>query len=200
MHPAFRKDSWLRGVFDLSSNLLGDPALLVCAYCKPVRYLLPLYEHQWVDAQDGNGDWYEAQIRTVGDGCALVHYKGFKSHQDELHSWPYNRLAVLHSYTDSPLLEDEEDPGGDNVKRPRTALWELREPWASPQWLSSKEHIEVLDSLDNWIVAYITGRMKTREGRMVLVHFEGWPSKWDEWLNEDSYRITYKRARRVLFS
>lgn len=116
MHPAFRKDSWLRGVFDLSSSILGDPALLVCAYCKPVRYLLPLYEHQWVDAQDGNGDWYEAQIRTVGDGCALVHYKGFKSHQDELHSWPYNRLAVLHSYTDSPLLEDEEDPGGDNVE------------------------------------------------------------------------------------
>ena len=48
-----------------------------------------------------------------------------------------------------------------------------------------EQRLEVLDELDRWREAFITGEEETR----VQIHYKGFTAKFDEWIPRDSRRI-----------
>lgn len=189
----FKRDSWLRGVYNLSGDLTCNvAAFIICEYCKTVRTLYPLYERQWVDVSNTTGDaWWDAQIKTVGDGWAYVHYKGCKSHHDEIIHTPSPRLAVLHTYTPSLLLDEvddnEKEQDSQNMKRPIVPLWfwDLHQQFASGEYIV----LSTIDSIGNRLDGVVIGIDRVRDGRMLHIHYDGWEDVWDEWINEESDRF-----------
>ena len=49
--------------------------------------------------------------------------------------------------------------------------------------------VDVLDTVEQWLEAQILEVANTSTGSMVFVHYNGWPSQWDEWLDSASARI-----------
>lgn len=55
--------------------------------------------------------------------------------------------------------------------------------------------VDVKDTVDQWLEAQIVDVRSTPAGTMVFVHYNGWPSRWDEWIDVRSPRIQPLRAR-----
>lgn len=49
--------------------------------------------------------------------------------------------------------------------------------------------VDVLDTVEQWLEAQILEIAQTSTGSMVFVHYNGWPSQWDEWIDSSSSRI-----------
>jgi len=55
--------------------------------------------------------------------------------------------------------------------------------------------VDVKDTVDQWLEAQIIDVRTTATGNMVFVHYNGWPSRWDEWIDAQSARIQPLRAK-----
>lgn len=188
-------------------------AFIVCQYTKCIRTLHPLYVHQWIDVLCKRwGVWEEAQVRGICNGNVRVHYKGYAHKEEEDIPLYSPRLAVLHTYTDNFLLEEKgciagqcryamrhvhklisfvSDTPPENVCGPPVALWwwDSQQQWASRYFLHTKRVMRVLDTHNNPMrEVHIKDIYIARDGRMILVHYVGWPG-FDEWINEESYRL-----------
>ena len=51
--------------------------------------------------------------------------------------------------------------------------------------------IDVLDTIEQWLEATVV----RTEREFILIHYNGWPQRWDEWLHVDSPRIAPFRTR-----
>ena len=49
--------------------------------------------------------------------------------------------------------------------------------------------VDVLDTVEQWLEAQILEIASTSQGTQVYVHYSGWPSQWDEWIDASSSRI-----------
>lgn len=170
----------------------------------PRRILMPFFIEQWVDARDQHGRWYEAQIKQLRfqppNGLPVspsniqnndvdstqnndivveqvyVHFKGFNSKHDEWvdatieQTSPDVRVAPLHSHTTSVI----------NHARVSYTINCL---------------IDCLDSLEKWYRAVIVDISHTRG--QVLVHYENFNPRFDEWINVESGRIQPRGTRIV---
>lgn len=61
--------------------------------------------------------------------------------------------------------------------------------------LSKGMWVDVKDTVDQWLEAQIIDMRTTATGTMVFVHYNGWPSRWDEWIDSKSPRIQPLRAK-----
>lgn len=128
----------------------------------------PIYLHRWIDCQDEYNKWYEAQIIALSSSSPhriKVHYKGWKSKFDswiDLQSEP-ERARPLHTFTTRPPSVGTLDEFTVGTK------------------------CDCLDSTDKWCQAEIVEIESDTE--LVRVHYVGWSTKYDEWINTDSYRI-----------
>lgn len=107
--------------------------------------------------------WLEAQVIGVSDAKVQVHYKGWKAKFDE---WlGPDRIAPLHTHT-------RRLPGG--VSQLAVGL-----------------HLDVHDTTETWLEGEIIQLQRLAPGGklMAQVRYKGWGSKYDEWLDEDSYRM-----------
>lgn len=77
-------------------------------------------------------------------------------------------------------FDDETDSESDRVRRSRRQFF-------VGQW------IDVKDTVNQWLECTIMAMADDQ----VLVHYHGWPSRWDEWLDVDSPRIAAFRTRTV---
>ena len=59
----------------------------------------------------------------------------------------------------------------------------LRRQYAVGQW------VDVRDTVDQWLEAQVVDVRNTDTGLGVKVHYNGWPNRWDEWLDAASPRI-----------
>jgi Ubiquitin carboxyl-terminal hydrolase len=59
------------------------------------------------------------------------------------------------------------------------------EPDLSSRGFGEGEYIDCADTVNKWLVA----RVMRLEAGKVLVHFVGWPHKWNEWVPSDSPRL-----------
>lgn len=57
--------------------------------------------------------------------------------------------------------------------------------YASDAFLEKDALIDVEDSSERWCI----GRVVGIDQNNVLVHFEGWPARWDEWIDVTSERL-----------
>eukprot|EP01084_Bolivina_argentea_P249926 418543_1 len=131
----------------------------------------PIYLHQWIDCCDFHSKWYEAQIIEISKASnkhIKVHYKGWNSKFD---TWidlnnetDFNHVCQLHTHT--PI------------------------PYKKHTLLSYKigTKCDCLDSTDKWYSASIVEI--SSNNKLLKIHYNAWDSKYDEWINKDSYRIS----------
>jgi hypothetical protein len=139
----------------------------------PVRPLRPFYVHQWLDVVDTQNTWLEAQVVSIDADSAriFVHYKGYHSKYDE---WldvssertrdMISRISTLHSHTLRP----------NSIPNPR-AFQQLGDA------------VDLKDSVNTWLTGKVIGFDPVHQ--QVQVSYDGWPPKFNEWLDIDSYRI-----------
>lgn len=49
--------------------------------------------------------------------------------------------------------------------------------------------IDVKDTVDQWLEAQVIQLQDSDSGKLAYVHYNGWPSRWDEWIEVGSPRI-----------
>jgi len=49
--------------------------------------------------------------------------------------------------------------------------------------------VDVQDTVDQWLEAQVIGTRNTTEGPQIYVHYNGWPDRWDEWIDNSSPRV-----------
>ena len=49
--------------------------------------------------------------------------------------------------------------------------------------------VDVLDTVEQWLEAQVTDIYLTDQSSQVYIHYSGWPSQWDEWIDTSSQRI-----------
>lgn len=51
--------------------------------------------------------------------------------------------------------------------------------------------VDVKDTVDQWLEAQVIDIAHTATGSKVYIHYNGWPSRWDEWIDINSPRIQF---------
>lgn len=109
--------------------------------------------------------------------------------------------TVLSTVTEAPAVDVHNDSPGVDLDEDLQAVGQTVGPQTPPsspgrvrrgrrrffvgQW------IDVKDTVNQWLECTV---MDIADGK-VLVHYHGWPTRWDEWLDFDSDRIAAFRTR-----
>eukprot|EP00954_Amorphochlora_amoebiformis_P022525 1353989-Amorphochlora_amoeboformis.AAC.1 len=134
--------------------------------------LRPFFKYQWLDVLDQANKWLEAQILDVDGDSVSIHYKGWKEKYDEILN----------------LSSASED--NNRVRAPLSMYNPTEERYEGFVDLKTGSKIDVHDTAEKWCVGTITDVINEQPNRyQVLVHYEGWDTKYDEWINADSYRL-----------
>mmetsp|Transcript_1252 Transcript_1252/g.1746 ORF Transcript_1252/g.1746 Transcript_1252/m.1746 type:complete len:390 (+) Transcript_1252:1-1170(+) len=144
---------------------------------------LPLYVDQWLDAKDTTNKWLEAQIKEVQGSNVAIHYKGWKKKYDEWldlskGSSDWNRVA-------RPLSRFREHT--DAI--PHHAKFRK---WLTTGFLYNFSKVVIMahDTTEKWVEASIIGYRNCGSNcAQVRVTYHGWDSKYNEWIDVDSYRL-----------
>lgn len=57
--------------------------------------------------------------------------------------------------------------------------------------------VDVKDTVEQWLEAQVLSISENNRGQQVYVHYNGWPSHWDEWIETKSNRIAPFRTHTV---
>jgi hypothetical protein len=49
--------------------------------------------------------------------------------------------------------------------------------------------VDVKDTVDQWLEAQVVRLLDSETGQLAYIHYNGWPSRWDEWIEVSSARI-----------
>ncbi|OMJ81075.1 hypothetical protein SteCoe_18534 [Stentor coeruleus] len=49
--------------------------------------------------------------------------------------------------------------------------------------------VDVLDTVEQWLEGQVKEVATTSQGTLIFIHYNGWPSQWDEWIDSSSPRI-----------
>jgi hypothetical protein len=138
------------------------------------RWLRDVSVDHKIDAKDRSGRWYEATVIGIpADGDSLkVHFDGWGEKHDEVLRLDGGRLAPLHAHSFK------------RRKRRRTVR----------NWREFEEGdvVDCRDSVDKWYEAVVVE--VNEEESSVFVHYEGWPTMWDEWIGTKSQRLAPLRT------
>lgn len=124
-----------------------------------------------LDAKDKFGRWYEGTIIALhGENQVRVHFDGWNSNFDELIVRSAERLAPLHLHS---------------IKRKnkRKAQRRFRD-------FEDGDIIDCKDTMGDWYESVV---LDVKDNQ-VLIHYEGWPNVWDEWIDKSSSRLAPYRT------
>ena len=124
-----------------------------------------------LDAKDKFGRWYEGTIIAMhGNDQVRVHFDGWNSNFDELMVKSPERLAPLHLHS---------------IKRKnkRKAQRKFRD-------FEDGDIIDCKDTMGDWYESVV---LDVKDDQ-VLIHYEGWPNVWDEWIDKSSSRLAPYRT------
>uniref|UniRef100_A0A6U5DVG0 Ubiquitin-like domain-containing protein n=1 Tax=Corethron hystrix TaxID=216773 RepID=A0A6U5DVG0_9STRA len=139
------------------------------------------YRGQWIDCRDTVNQWLEATVVDVISPELLVNPPANASPP------PYASRSVRQLSTSESFRLDARDPtvaAGDLagrtrlLYRPATDAAGIAERLEAGEELQSEEVLATADDVD-----------------LLLVHYNGWPSRWDEWIRSDSDRVRPFRSR-----
>lgn len=128
--------------------------------------------NQWIDTRNPYLEWMEAQIIDIRNNEILIHYLGWSKRRDE---WidldsPENVIRIApHLSKASPLI------------------CRNKKPFLTDENVSVNSLIDCLDPLNQWYQAIIVEEDMAH--LQWKVHYAGFNNKWDEWLDQGSYRI-----------
>lgn len=142
---------------------------------------IPFYIHKWIDCKDTNDDWFESQVIDINhkEQLITVHYKGWKDKYDE--KFCYSRNHSTHKC--------EYRHVNNNIEKLNTCT-------VIPDGYAKHFHVysdgcrfKVLDTSDTIQDVSIIDTKIIENQLMYLISYIDWDSKYDEWINYDSYRI-----------
>ena len=56
------------------------------------------------------------------------------------------------------------------------------------------EWVDVKDTTDNWLEGQIINKRNINNKIQLLIHYNGWGNRWDEWIDQSSNRISFFRT------
>ena len=56
------------------------------------------------------------------------------------------------------------------------------------------EWVDVKDTTDNWLEGQIINKRTINNKIQLLIHYNGWNNRWDEWIEQSSNRLSYFRT------
>ena len=56
------------------------------------------------------------------------------------------------------------------------------------------EWVDVKDTTDNWLEGQIINKRNINNKIQVLIHYNGWGNRWDEWIDQSSNRLSFFRT------
>ena len=59
---------------------------------------------------------------------------------------------------------------------------------------SPGQWVDVMDTVDQWLEAQVVDLHDTSDGPILYIHYNGWPNRWDEWIDASSPRVQYLRT------
>lgn len=84
-------------------------------------------------------------------------------------------------------MASSSEPGGDNEKPTTSGRKGSRNPSSAKMNFVPGSLLEARDFANNWFPSKVVE--VDVEGREVLVHFQNWSSRYDEWISMDSARL-----------
>jgi hypothetical protein len=67
----------------------------------------------------------------------------------------------------------------------------------SRRQLHRGQWVDVKDTVDQWLEAQVLDLQHTPRGTLAFIHYNGWPNRWDEWIDVTSSRIQPLRTYTV---
>lgn len=142
---------------------------------------IPFYIHKWIDCKDIDDDWFESQVIDINhkEQLITVHYKGWKDIYDE--KFCYSRNHSTHKC--------EYRHVDNNIEKLNTQTV-IPDGYTKNSYMYTPGyHINVLDTSDNLLSSIVRGVKIMGNQLMYRISYLEWDSKYDEWINHDSYRI-----------
>ena len=125
-----------------------------------------------IDAEDAYGHWYEATIIEKDNAEVTVHFEGWNSKFDEVIPLiNRQRLAPLHFHT--------------HRRRKKLKGRKFRD-------FEIGDMIDCKDTFNRWYESTVL--QVSESGKQIFVHYENFPSVWDEWIDVDSSRLAPLRT------
>ena len=132
------------------------------------------YKGQWLDVKDTVNQWLEATIVDIMT-------------PDEIIILDANRRSTLAQSSKSHVIKYEDEAVGSHDYDGRLKL--LLEPSQNPN------DRRLADLNDDEDLVGFRERAGNEHVQLLLVHFNSWPHRWDEWIRSDSDRIRPFRTR-----
>mmetsp|Transcript_642 Transcript_642/g.1035 ORF Transcript_642/g.1035 Transcript_642/m.1035 type:complete len:1191 (-) Transcript_642:65-3637(-) len=140
------------------------------------------YRGQWLDALDTVNQWLEATIVDIVLPSDLL---GNWAVSRSSHDGMRQRRTMYHNNTSQQQQRPVEAVVSGNDLEGRRRL--LLEPRPSDE------------DDDNNVMSYLNEGFRPRDDndgvQLLLIHYNGWPHRWDEWIRSDSPRIRPFRTR-----
>lgn len=131
------------------------------------------YKGQWIDVKDTVNQWLEATVVDIMT-------------PDEIIRSDRTRQSLV-AQSSSHVMSYEDEAVGSNDEDGRLKL--LLEPSEDPNDRT------LADLNDNEDLIGFRERDGNEHVQLLLIHFNGWPHRWDEWIRSDSDRIRPFRTR-----
>jgi len=144
------------------------------------------------------GNWYLGQIVAIKQDCITIKYC---IHGIEFEDIDFiqlsSRFAPIYQFTDKPLVYSDlkakqiEACIQSVVQRFPTVLVTIIYEYMEKLWneFEINDFVDCNDTSGTWYETVV----KDMKEDQILVHYRGWPARWDEWINtkakEGSQRI-----------
>jgi len=132
------------------------------------------FRGQWIDVRDTVNQWLEATVVEVLQPEDVLPDVIPRTSSSALGLYPPHRRR-------SPNVDNDPAISGNDLEGRRRLLLEPCEP-GDPQELSGD------------LIGF-RPRSNNQGVQLLLVHYNGWPPRWDEWIRSDSERIRPFRTR-----
>jgi hypothetical protein len=143
------------------------------------------YRGQWIDCRDTVNEWLEATIVEIVRPQDILPLS--QQHQ------PQQQQQQLEEKEDKEPKEDDKE----SLSTPRI-LEPATDPAVSAGDMEGRRRL-LLEPCDMGDAGDLGDGYRPRAtnagARLLLVHYNGWPHRWDEWIRSDSERIRPFRTR-----
>ena len=168
------------------------------------------YKGQWLDVRDTVNQWLEATVVEVASPDDILH-RVKKDKKKALHNGDHNDVDVDVDVDYNPTVPATDAAIGANDMEGRLQLLLQPSPNPTDRTLADLNahandndddntkngngndcHMLIPPDMD---LTGLTERANNDNVQLLLVHYNGWPHRWDEWIRSDSERIRPFRTR-----
>ncbi|EGZ06736.1 hypothetical protein PHYSODRAFT_565722 [Phytophthora sojae] len=100
-------------------------------------------------------------------------------------------ILTMRTVLSTAAVEEEDRAAAEEDERVETEVTQEQSVRRRPRQFFVGQWLDVKDTVNQWLESTV---MDIADGK-VLIHYHGWPARWDEWIDFDSDRIAAFRTR-----